>query len=175
MEEVKKYVLTGGPSSGKSTTIEDLRKRGYSVLDEVAREMIKQRESYPNTKRGICEFQEMMFNEQLKRERSLDGKLAFLDRGLGDYYAYSEHLVGYVPEGMRDFDIRGRYDALFVLDRLPFVDDGLRIESGEEEAEKLHRKLIDAYVGCGYNPVFVPILPVKERTEFILDYLGVRK
>jgi predicted ATPase len=167
--KTKKYVLTGGPSCGKSTTISELKKQGFSVLEEVAREFIQKKGRFPTHKKDIEDFQMIMFNEQLKRESNLTGPIVFLDRGLGDYHAYSKHLLDYIPETLKQLDFRQRYDKIFILERLPFVDDGLRIESGEEEAERIHSLIIRAYKQEGYNPVFVPVMPVPERTNYILE------
>lgn len=165
----KKYVLTGGPSCGKSTTISELKKIGFSVLEEVAREFIQRRGSFPENRKDIEEFQIIMFNEQLKREAGITDSIAFLDRGFGDYHAYSKHLLNYVPKTLKEFNFKNSYEKIFILERLPFVADGLRIESGEEEAEKIHSLIIDAYKQEGYNPIFVPVMPIKERTNYILE------
>ena len=34
------YVITGGPSTGKTTLLEELAKRGYKTIPEVARVVI---------------------------------------------------------------------------------------------------------------------------------------
>ena len=170
-KKIKRYVLTGGPSCGKSTSIENFRNRGFSVLEEVARGMIEKRGSFPTEKKEIKKFQNEMFYEQLRKEDKLNGEMVFLDRGVGDYHAYSEHLIGYVPENT-NIDFGNRYSKIFVLDRLPFIDDGLRIESGDEEAEILHNRIIQSYASAGYELVFVPVMPIEERSEFILDYIN---
>lgn len=169
MEKSRKIVLTGGPSCGKSTSIENLRQRGFSVLEEIAREMIEKRGGFPEGEKEIEYFQGTLFNEQLKRESKLNGEIIFLDRGLGDSPAYTQHLLGYIPEKMANYDLAGRYDQIFILDRLPFVDDGLRMESGDEEAQRIHDLIIQSYRDAGYNLTTVPIMGVEERTKFILS------
>jgi predicted ATPase len=39
--KIKKYVLTGGPGTGKTTVLEILSLRGYNIISETAREIIK--------------------------------------------------------------------------------------------------------------------------------------
>ena len=39
MSKLKKIVLTGGPSSGKTSIIKNLKKLGFLCFDEVAREL----------------------------------------------------------------------------------------------------------------------------------------
>ncbi|MBR9706450.1 ATP-binding protein [Candidatus Pacearchaeota archaeon] len=165
----KRIVLTGGASCGKSTTINALKQKGFPVLEEIAREVIERRGSFPTEKSEIKALQEEMFEMQIKGEDLLNGKLSFLDRGVGDYIAYSRHLLGYVHEMVAKFDFKERYKQVFALDRLPFIDDGLRIESGDEEASKIHKDIINAYAVNGYNVVHVPVMSVDDRIEFILN------
>ena len=47
---MKRYVLTGGPCSGKTTVLNILAKCGYPVVPELAREMIEK--EILNTKGG---------------------------------------------------------------------------------------------------------------------------
>jgi len=83
-----------------------------------------------------------------------------------------------VPDFMYDAQLRGRYNHVFVLDRLPFVDDGLRIESGDEEAGEIHDKIVGVYEEFGYDVVRVPIFDgrdlsegVGKRADYILEKL----
>lgn len=169
---MKKYVLTGGPCSGKTTIINELKKRGYDVLEEIARGFLRGRKNFQFTTEERIFMEESMFQEQLKKENGLEKKkLLFCDRGLADYYAYSEHLLGFVPEKLKKFNVSKRYDGIFILERFPFEQDGFREESSEEEAEETHKKIIEVYENLGYSPVFVPIMPAQERTDFVLDYI----
>lgn len=174
---MNKYVLTGGPCSGKTSLINCLRERGFNVLEEVAREVIEEMNGMDYDKSQEQEIrQEMIFERQLEREAKLKGDV-FLDRGLLDNLAYSQHLIGYVPENTK-IDFSNRYDKVFALDMLPFVDDGLRIESGDEEAEKIHELIVNVYEKFDYNVVNVPVFGgqrlgerVGNRVDYILDCL----
>lgn len=170
MKETKRYVLTGGPCCGKSTLIDNLEKKGHIVLKEIAREVIEQRGSFPKEKNEIIEFQKILFRKQLLRESQLRGSIVFLDRGIEDYLVYAKHLTGYIPNEFK-IGIKERYYKIFILDRLPFEKDGLRIEKGDEEAEDLHQKIIQAYQNNGGNLVFVPIMNIEDRTNYILNKL----
>ena len=41
----------------------------------------------------------------------------------------------------------------------------------EEDQKKIHQLIIDVYESLGFPMVFVPVLPPKERLEFILKYI----
>ena len=175
--KMKKYVLTGGPCSGKTTLIKRLEEKGFAIMDEIGREIIGQRKHILVDEEEHVIRQNLMFDLQLKRENKFMGngsEILFLDRGLADYCAYSEHLLGYIPEKIKNYDISERYVDIFILDRLPFEHDGLRAESGDEEAQEIHDRIISSYEQKGYEPVFVPVMPIEERVKFILSKLNLR-
>ncbi|HME86886.1 MAG TPA: ATP-binding protein [Candidatus Nanoarchaeia archaeon] len=169
----EKYVITGGPSSGKTTIIGELRKQGHKVIDEVARDVIT-----TNPRLGPLERELEIFRRQLEREiktNYANAERIFLDRGLLDVHAYCNLLLGYIPSDIARYDAKNRYAEVFVLDRLPFKEDGVRMEKDDDEAEKVHTALINTYQNHGYKPIHVPVFKgeieesVKKRIEFIME------
>ena len=62
------------------------------------------------------------------------------------------------------------YKKIFILDRLPFVNDYARTE--DEQAQKLiHQLIIEVYQSLEFPVVFVPVISPDERVEFILKNL----
>lgn len=159
-------VLTGGPCCGKSTTINELKKRGYSILEEVAREIL-QEERYKENKDYEL-FQEEIFKRQVEKESKIVD-LTFLDRSTIDGIAYSLLYLKYIPFNVNSYDLRNRYSKIFFLDRFPLQKDGIRVEGDEREAQKVHEKIREAYLIMGYSLTKVPIMPIEERTDYILE------
>ena len=58
-----RIILAGGPSCGKTSIVKELRKRGYTTIDEAAREVIEERKLVP----GTLEFQLEIFRRQKDR------------------------------------------------------------------------------------------------------------
>src|SRR5690606_34816123 len=87
-----KIILTGGPSSGKTTIINSLLEKGYSVVSEVAKDIIEKEGLVdPNNKKKYEELQNKIAHLQIKREKNLEGKVInFLDRGVYDGIVYCE-------------------------------------------------------------------------------------
>ena len=63
----RKYILTGGPGSGKSSILLELRSRGNTIVREAAEDVIRLEQARGNTKpwelpefqRKILELQEL--------------------------------------------------------------------------------------------------------------------
>lgn len=177
------YVITGGPSSGKTTIIKELEERGESVIREAAADCILK-----GINAGIREpwkeqdFALDILNLQLEREApylDLDGRV-FIDRGVFDGYAY---IKGYGIAGtsvladlnntLNSIDLNQRYKAIFFV--LPYVEENfsphqteLRRENAQEAAEL---EVATFAIYCRHDRfIVVPGgLSPKERAEFILE------
>lgn len=168
-------VITGAPSSGKTSVINDLKSRGYNVQDEVAREYIEACIARGLSMQDIranggCDLQQQILRLKTEREAALSpGDLVFLDRGIPDSMAYFR-IAGLDVAAAKAAAGRFRYDAVFLFERLPIVNDGVRVED-EMLADEIHIMLMQDYRSLGYDPVRVPVMPVAKRTDFILNFL----
>jgi predicted ATPase len=114
-----------------------------------------------------------MLERQIKQEKDFDENppildLIFCDRCCIDVLAYFEYYVGDAPKEMINQIKKLKYGKVFILDRLKLKNDGTRIEKDDEEAEKIHNKIIETYERLGYEVIKVPIMEVERRTSFIL-------
>ncbi|MDP2206918.1 MAG: ATP-binding protein [Alphaproteobacteria bacterium] len=170
-------VITGAPSSGKTSVIEDLRARGYAVQGEVARELIEEclrrGLSVEDVRRdGGKQLQQDILRIKSKREAALDpAECVFMDRGMPDSMAYFR-LAGLDVAMAAQACMMFRYAAVFIFDRLPLVKDGIRAED-EAAAQKIDDMLRADYQSLGYDPIAVPVMPVTQRSDFILQALGM--
>lgn len=172
-KESKKYVLTGGPFTGKTTVLDILRQRGYPVVPESARIVIEEEQAKASEVlpwKDLSRFQEQVVVKQMQLELDASGEHVFLDRGLLDSYAYSK--VGNVIAPIHaHHDAHLRYAKVFILELLPkYIPDEIRKETLEYRA-LIHRALGDAYQEFGYVPIVVPVLPPAGRVEFILRHI----
>jgi predicted ATPase len=94
----------------------------------------------------------------------------FLDRGTADIRAYCRFFNIAEPEGLEAALSALQYRKVFLLDLVNVAQDGVRHES-LEEAQKLHELIGEAYHELGCDIVHVPVLPVPQRSEFILANL----
>lgn len=169
------YVITGGPFAGKTTLLEELRARGYSVQEETARTYIEQELQKGKTidliRKDEAVFQQAVFKEKMRGHAALSTqKTIFFDRGIPDSIAYM-HANGVAPtSAMEEASKKFVYRKVFILDMVGYAIDHARIES-PEVALRIQEALYDAYTELGMPVVRVPVMPLKERVEFILNNL----
>ncbi|MEK6853204.1 MAG: AAA family ATPase [Nanoarchaeota archaeon] len=171
---MEKYLLTGGPGTGKTTTLNELVKLGHAVVPESARIIITEEMGKPA---GILpwtdlqEFQKLVVARQLRLENeAIPGRpeKLFLDRSLVDNLAYAEVGNVMVPPGIYTAIEQADYNRVFYLEQLSgYVQDKERKEDSEL-AERIHKKLYDVYDRLGFDIVRIPPCGIEERVEMIL-------
>lgn len=167
-------VITGAPSSGKTSVIKMLKERGYAVTDEVARELIEasiQRgRKLDDIRKDVDDLQRGILQLGLAREMALDVKaLTFMDRGLPDSLTYLR-LAGLETLEAETMAHLFQYRAVFIFDRLPIVKDAVRTED-DAIADKIDRMLEEDYRRIGYTPIRVPVISIDKRTDLILSHI----
>jgi len=165
------YVITGGPSAGKTKTLEHLSYRGYKVIAEAARILIDNELSRGKTLEQIRsderQFQEKILDMKIMTEERLNPEeRLFLDRGIPDSIAYYR-LNGADPDPIIELASNRIYKAVFLLEQLPFQKDGARIENADS-AQRINDLLYQAYSELGSRIITVPVMSIADRADFIL-------
>ena len=169
------YVITGGPSSGKTTTVNLLKERGYLTTFEHARHYIDTQRLLGKTieeiKKHQREFQLGILDMQIVQESQiLPDILVFLDRAIPDTLAYCRFLDLQEEKKLTEAMLTVFYKKVFILDCLPVVKDYARTED-EAAQKKIHSLLVQVYESLGSPIVHVPLLSPEERVDFILKNL----
>ena len=168
------FVITGGPGSGKTTTVNLLRERGYKTTIEHARHYIDTQrvtgKSVGEIKANQHVFQQGVLEMQIEEEQHLKpDEVVFLDRAIPDALAYYRFL-GLEPDEKLLSALREvSYKKIFILDPLPLVADYARTED-EAAQKKLHVLLTEVYESLPFPVVHVPVLPPQERAEYIIKH-----
>jgi len=166
------YVITGGPSSGKTKVIEYLAFLNYAIIPEAARILIDNETSKGKTIQEIrgdeSEFQRKTLEMKIKTENRIPPKqITFFDRGIPDSIAYYYLCKESSSLGIKASQKR-KYKKIFLLEQLPFQNDYARTEN-KKTAQHLSQLLYKSYSDLSYNIICVPVKSIKKRVEFILN------
>ena len=169
------YVITGGPGSGKTTTVNLLKERGYITTFEHARHYLDTQrlkgKSIEEVRKHQREFQLGVLDMQIEQENQISPDvLVFLDRAIPDALAYYRFLNLSEDEKLTTALLTVSYKKIFILDCLPLVKDYARTED-EVAQKKIQALLMEVYASLGFPIVQVPVLPPEERIDFILKNL----
>jgi predicted ATPase len=168
-------VITGGPSSGKTTTVNLLRDRGYNTTIEHARHYIDTMrvagETVADIRQNQLVFQRAVLEMQIEQEAALaPADLIFLDRALPDALAYYRFLHLPIDQKLTDAIASASYRMTFILARLPLIRDYARTEDAMAQRE-IHRLITEVYQALPFPVVHVPVMPAEDRVELILSHL----
>ena len=173
--ETNWYVITGGPSSGKTTTINMLQEKGYKTTIEHARHYIDtmrtEGETVEEMRNNKQKFQLGILDMQIEQEASINPEdVVFLDRAIPDALAYYRFLGLEVDQLLTKALQSVNYKKTFILDRLPLINDYARLESQQDQI-KIHNLITEVYISLPFPVVHVPVLKPEERVNFILSNL----
>lgn len=185
--ETRKIVVTGGPSTGKTSVIEQLESLGNHCLHEVIRSMTLKAKSEGKKVEMISNpiisvEDPMKFNlkilnariEQYKFATQSQEKIIFFDRGTPDVLAYMDCFGQTYGHEFKETCATMRYDHIFLMPpwREIHVNDSGRFESFEESL-RIYDCLKQTYERFSYGVTIVPLGTVDERIDFILNHLKV--
>ena len=174
------YVIISGCSGGgKSTLLSELVTRGYSVVLEPGRQIVKEQTvingnavPWINLEKFLdLALSRYLFQFNSQREQQ---QLVFFDRGIIDSVQVNTPQNTPQPEHFQNATKNFRYNRLVFL--VPpweeiFTGDRERKHSFES-AKKEFDELLIKYKNFGYEAVLIPKVSVKERADFILEKLG---
>ncbi len=181
--QLKKIVITGGPSTGKTSVINLLENSGYLCLHEVIRDMTaKEQETDQEitfkSNPIVSVDDPMAFNQRILDARVTQYQLAetkqdailFFDRGIPDVLAYMDCFEQQYPQSFIDACTNHLYDHVFLMPpwKEIHVSDSQRFES-YEEALLIDKCLSNTYAQLGYEVIIVPKDTIQKRVEFILN------
>lgn len=176
----KRIVITGGPSTGKTSLINTLKHKDLVCYDEISRSITLQARQ-----EGVEQL--FLTNPLLFSQKLLEGRIqqfinaskekkdvVFLDRGLCDVLAYMEYIGDTYPQFFNDACKQHIYDKVFMLEpwEAIYTRDNERYESFDQ-AQIIHKHLLNTYHQFGYKPIIVPIGKLEDRVAFILDVLDL--
>tara|TARA_B100000927_G_scaffold131096_1_gene105497 strand:- start:44 stop:583 length:540 start_codon:yes stop_codon:yes gene_type:complete len=174
-EKNKRIVLAGGPSTGKTSVLNELKKLGFVCYDEAARDILSDYSSKGSSfkldpikiSREILSKRDNDYNDASRI--SCKNDIIFYDRGVHEITAYLRFVNqsnDYWEELLKNY----KYDVVFIFPSWKeiYTKDDNRIEE-YEEAMKISPFIYQIYDESSILSIEVPNISVKERVEFILN------
>lgn len=183
VNEKKFVVISGCSGGGKSTLLDELSSKGYLVVPEVGREIVKEQ-----LETGGCItpwqnpklFCELLIEKSISAYQKaleatvLNSQIIFFDRSFLDGLSYYATLNANDVAKYDSFITKLRFYPVVLMTppwKEIFRQDDERKHSFED-AVKEYDRLIDFYPRCGYQIIELPKVSVSERLEFILSELS---
>ena len=170
------FIFTGAPGSGKTSVLNELHNRGYSIVPEVAREIIKAQRAIGGdaTHTGNRDaFRDLMLEQSITDFQKMlpINRLVFFDRGIPDLVGYSKQFCGKTTVKTTQSAQQYRYNSLvFLFPPWPEIySHDTERQQDFQEAIETYQAIKQAYSACKYNVVEVPKVPVNNRVDFILQ------
>ena len=171
----KRIVLAGGPGTGKTSVINELKKKEFYCFEEAAREI------FDDFKLKGLDFKTnpIEISNNIFKKRKLDFETAdqidckqnliFFDRGIHEVTAY----LRFIDNSSKYWDSlpsKYKYDLIFIFEpwkEIYIKDDNRNEDFGD--AKKISPFIINIYKQSGIKVIKVPNINIEERVKFILD------
>jgi predicted ATPase len=174
-----KTVITGAPGAGKTSVIEELRKRGYICLPEENRILIKELIASKSPYLpwlNPTEFGKILLQRHIKQYLSSTEGVCFFDRSFIDTVGYFNFLNIEITASFKEAIEKYRFDKMVF-----FAEPWKEIYHADEErketfeqASKVSEFMKQAYVNSGYNVISLPKVSASKRADFILNKLKIK-
>ena len=172
--ETRWVVITGPPSSGKSTLLTLFAQAGEQTSPDSTRRLLAE---VAATGRDVEEFrfaddfQPRVLEAMGAAEAKLDPRsLVFLEYALPCNIAFHRTENRSLTPGLAEAAERYRYHDVFILDPVGWQFDDERVE-GEEYQSAVHQHLYEVYRELGYDPIGVPAMSPTKRYETVRSHL----
>ena len=167
------FAVSGAPGAGKTTVLDALEARGYAVVGESARAIIKERKSQGLSPRPEpLAFAEEIVARDIEKYKNADpGRVTFFDRSIVDALGMLKATGGLLEPQLETYLHDFPYNTnAFVFDawQAIYAQDAERDQSFAE-AQAVAASVRRWYAMCGFKVIDVPFVAVDDRVEFILS------
>ncbi len=170
----QKFIITGAPGTGKTSIINELKKRGFSISKEISREIIadelKQGGDVLPWKNLKAFSERVALLRKTQFDNAPENKLHFFDRSIIDVFAYmkldkicSKSLE--LQLGETQYATTVFYTPIW---KEIYINDTERKED-IISAIKVEETLLSCYKSFGYTLIEIPKLTITQRADFILS------
>lgn len=173
------FVITGATGSGKTALINELQKRGYRCVEEVARQIIQEQMKVGGDAvpwKNIQRFKEMMLAQFIKTYsqamKHADG-ITFFDRDVLDLIAYDRLTQTEPSQELQEAVQRLIYNnKVFIIPPWKEIyHTDVERKQTYEETIRIYENLVNVYTEYGRELIEVPKMSVEKRAYFIINHV----
>lgn len=173
------FILTGAPGAGKTVLIRELERRGFSIVEEAATDVIAGEQA-----NGIpapweqSRFVDTITDLQLKRMAApAPGPIRFHDRSLICTFALAQYLSYPIPDRLHAAIERMLAEnyferRVFFVRLLGFIEPTAARRIGYDEAQEFERVHEEAYRQFGFKLVDIGPAVIADRADTLLEEAG---
>jgi predicted ATPase len=171
---IKRYIITGAPGTGKSSVLKELMKKGYSCFPEISREIIKEQQAIGGDLfpwMNLKDFAKECYKKMLADCENAQKGINFFDRAIPDNIAYLKRRN--IPIQDFYFDHLSLYEKeVFFFPVWPdvFINDLQRPES-IDEAYLLEKYLLETYHNLDFKLIQMPLVDIDQRVIEIEKFI----
>lgn len=172
-----RIVLTGGPGAGKSSLLECLRSRDFSIVEETARHLIQERRSNGLSPRPEPrEFAEEILRRDINNYKSLAAsELLFFDRSILDALCMLDAASPLPPKALDAWVSSYPYhkQVFFLPPWKDIYTNDTERDQTFDESVAIYEMLSRWYRRCGYEILEAPKVSMPERCAYVLRVSGL--
>ena len=168
----QKYIITGGPGTGKTSIINELSKRSFYCVKENARDIISSRNNDINLINSYVDYENKIAEFRTKSYiKTPNNQICFFDRSVFDCLAYLKiknlKLSSQIKENIKICNFNKKlFFTPFWLEI--YKNDKVRTEN-IDEAKIIEKNLLYIYKSFGFEPIIVPKEKIEKRVDFIIS------
>ena len=174
---IKKIVITGAPSTGKTTIINALKKKDHYCAEEISRELIAEQISIGG---NILPWKDQIaFENKIAHRRykqyldSPENCICFFDRSSVDCIAYLNNnkleSTSQINQIIKNCIFNKTVFYTPIWEEI-YKNDSERQESFDQSI-RIDKYLKDSYIKFGYTIIEIPKTTLDKRIDFILSQI----
>jgi predicted ATPase len=172
------FVITGAAGSGKTALIDELKKRGYRCVEEVARHVIREQMRVDGDAlpwKNLQHFKQAMLARFIETYMQAieEGEVTIFDRDVLDLIAY-DRLTRTVSSEELQKAVRSLVynNKVFIIPPWEEIyhTDPERKQTFEE-AVKGYENIVKVYTEYGRELIEVPKMSVEKRADFVISHI----
>lgn len=173
------FTITGGPGTGKTSLLNELKKRGYRCIEEEARQIIQEQMSIEGDAvpwKNLTLFKEILFHrtvETYKLAQENGKEITFFDRDILDLIGYDRHSKVESSNELKSTAQTLTYNKkAFIAPpwKEIYCTDSERKQTFEEAVEIYHN-MVKVYLDYGREIIELPKTTVEKRADFVIDHI----